>query len=246
VGPIRSWADFEAYPWPRVEDVDFSDIEWYERNLPDEMAMTCMTYLFQKVSDLIGFAPMCTMLYDQPDLVKAVTEKVGAFYEQYARGLCRFSRFAAINVGDDMGHKHSTLIAPEDIREIFIPWHRRIIGAAHEQGKLGFFHTCGRVDAIMDDLIETVRADAHHSTQDVVMPITEMKHRYGERIALLGGIDVDVLTRARVEEVRPYVRHILEQCMPGGGFALGVGNWVAASMPLENYLAVLEEARSFR
>ena len=36
-GPIRSWQDFEAYPWPRARDVDFAVVEWIERNLPGNM-----------------------------------------------------------------------------------------------------------------------------------------------------------------------------------------------------------------
>ena len=35
-GPIRGWQDFEAYPWPRVRDIDLSPLEWLEKNLPGE------------------------------------------------------------------------------------------------------------------------------------------------------------------------------------------------------------------
>src|SRR5208337_3528755 len=33
-GPIQGWKDFDAYGWPKVSDVDFSPLEWLERNLP--------------------------------------------------------------------------------------------------------------------------------------------------------------------------------------------------------------------
>ena len=188
---------------------------------------------------------MCFKLYEDRDLVCAVIEKVGTFYLQVAEALCDFTRFGAINIGDDMGHKSSTLIRPDDLRELFIPWQRRVIGAAHARGKLGFFHVCGQVEAIMEDLIETVGIDARHSTQDVVEPIAVGKARWGGRIALLGGVDVDVITRARPDQMGPYVREILEVCVPGGGFAFGVGNWVADTIPFENYLAMLEAARTF-
>jgi len=245
VGPIQTWEDFENYPWPQIQDVDFSAVEWFERNLPDDIAMTAMTYLFQQIFSLIGFEPLCLKLYEDRDLVRAVIGKVGAFYLQVAETLCDFTRFGAINIGDDMGHKSSTLIRPDDLRELFMPWQRRIIGAAHARGKLGFFHVCGQVEAIMEDLIETVGIDARHSTQDVVEPIAVSKARWGHRIALLGGVDVDVITRARPDQMGPYVREILEACVPGGGFAFGVGNWVADTIPFENYMAMLGAARTF-
>jgi uroporphyrinogen decarboxylase len=246
VGPIQSWKDFDAYPWPRLEAVDFSDIEWAERVLRDNMAMWCMTYLFQQVSNLFGFAPMCTLLYEDSDLVGAVIEKVATFYIGVAEAMCDFARCGAINVGDDMGHNTATLIAPGDIRQLFLPWHRRIIDVAHRHGKLAFFHVCGKVDAIMDDLIDTVGIDAKHSTQDVIEPITLSKERWGDRVALLGGVDVDFITSADRKVIQPYVHTIIEKCVPGGGFAFGVGNWVADSIPFENYLTLVKASRAVR
>jgi uroporphyrinogen decarboxylase len=245
VGPIQTWADLERYPWPRIQDVDYSTLEWYERHLPDDIAMTAMTYLFQQVNNLVGFEPLCFKLYEDRELVRAVIDRVGSFYLQVAETLCDLNRFGALNIGDDMGHKTATLIRPTDLQELFIPWHQRLVAAAHSRGKLGFFHVCGQVEAIMDDLIETVRIDARHSTQDVIEPISVSKARWGGRIALLGGVDVDFITRAQPDQVGPYIHRILEDCVPGGGFALGVGNWVADSIPLENYLSMLRAARRF-
>jgi uroporphyrinogen decarboxylase len=229
-----------------VGDIDFEPMEYLERILPDNMGLFVVLHFFQRVSDLIGFEPMCMMVYEQPELVEAVARKVGDFNVEYTRKLCAYSRFAMVCLGDDMGHRTGTFISPAHIRAVFIPWHQRISDAAHSAGKLCFVHCCGYIDDIMPDLIDTVGCEAHHSTQDVIGTISDFKKRWGSRIAVLGGIDVDFLTRAPVERVQPYVRNILEQCAPGGGFALGVGNWVAASMPVENYLAVLEETRKWQ
>ena len=97
----------------------------------------------------------------------------------------------------------------------------------------------------MDDPIDTVGIDARHSTQDAVEPIVVGKRRWGDRIALLGWVDVDSITRSEVGAVREYARNILKICVDGGGFASGVGNWVADSIPLDNYLAMREEARRY-
>ena len=245
IGPIQSWNDLEAYPWPTIQQVDFSDLEWFEKNLPDNITTWAMTYLFQQVSNLFGFEPLCMMLSENRDLVKAVIEKVGEFFIEYTKTLCQFSRLGAINIGDDMGHKTGTFISPTDLTELFLPWHKRIIGTAHAHGKLGLFHVCGKVDAIMDDLIDTVQIDARHSTQDVIETITQTKQTWGKRVALLGGIDVDFITCAKPQDVRPYTRRILETCVPNGGFSLGIGNWVADSIPIENYLTMIDEARNY-
>jgi len=54
---------------------------------------------------------------------------------------------------------------------------------------------------------------------------------------VLGGVDVNKLCRLKEKELRPYVRDILDKCMPGGGYALGSGNYI----PIENYLIMLDE-----
>jgi uroporphyrinogen decarboxylase len=73
------------------------------------------------------------------------------------------------------------------------------------------------------------------------MPVTEAKQLYGDRVSILGGVDVDMLARSSEEEVRAYTRRVLEGCMPGGGYALGTGNTAANYIPVRNYLAMLDE-----
>jgi uroporphyrinogen decarboxylase len=68
---------------------------------------------------------------------------------------------------------------------------------------------------------------------------------YGQRIAVLGGIDLDFLCRADESALRRRVRTTLEKCHAGGGYLLGTGNSVANYLPLENYLIMLDEGRRF-
>ena len=83
------------------------------------------------------------------------------------------------------------------------------------------------------------------SFEDTIQTVEEARRLYGDRIAVLGGIDVDFLCRATQEQVRVRTRRTIERCMPGGGWCLGTGNSVANYIPLDNYLAMLEEGRAF-
>jgi uroporphyrinogen decarboxylase len=97
----------------------------------------------------------------------------------------------------------------------------------------------------MEDLIEDVGIDAKHSFEDTIMPVTDVFKKYGHRIAILGGIDVDFLCRASEGEIRLRVRETLDVCMQGTGYCLGTGNTVANYMPLANYLIMLDEGRKY-
>jgi uroporphyrinogen decarboxylase len=148
-------------------------------------------------------------------------------------------------VSDDLGYKTATMLPPADLRRLILPWHKRFAELAHARGKLVFLHSCGQMYDLMDEYIDDVKIDAKHSFEDVIMPVTEAKRRYGVRLTLLGGMDVDFLARADEASIRARTRDYLDLCMPGGGYFLGTGNWVTHYIPLDNYLAMLDEGRKW-
>ncbi len=76
------------------------------------------------------------------------------------------------------------------------------------------------------------------------MPVEEIHRRWGERIAILGGVDMDLLTRGSEAEVRRRTRTILDTCAASGtGYCLGTGNSGANYLPPGNFLAMLDEGR---
>lgn len=93
-------------------------------------------------------------------------------------------------------------------------------------------------EPVMEDIIGF---DAKHSFEDVIEPVTAARRGWGERIALPGGVDVDFLCRSSEGEIRGYVRRVLRECAPGGGYTLGTGNSVANCIPVRNFLTMLEE-----
>jgi len=245
-GPIQGWADFEKYPWPRVSDVDFAPLEWLEKNLPPTMGCYELTaHIFEILSFLLGYETLCYAVVDQPDLVDAILDRAGRFYVDFTRTLADFSRIAVIWGSDDLGFRSGTMMSPDFLSEKILPWHKRCAEVAHAHGKPYLLHSCGKLDEIMDDLIHDVRVDAKHSFEDAILPVTEAKKRWGDRVAILGGIDMDFLCRAGESDIRKRVRDTLGACLPGGGYCLGTGNTVANYVPLDNYLAMLDEGRSF-
>jgi uroporphyrinogen decarboxylase len=56
---------------------------------------------------------------------------------------------------------------------------------------------------------------------------------------------MDFLCRSEEGAIRRRVRETLDQCMAGGGYCLGTGNTVANYVPLENYLCMIDEGRSY-
>jgi len=160
-------------------------------------------------------------------------------YEYYKEAV-RYSGVGAIFHADDLGYKTGTILNPEFLRKNIFPWFKKYASLAHEQGKMYWYHCCGYKDSIMEDLINDVKIDALHSFEDICCPVMEYHRRYGDRIGILGGVDMDKLTRTNESELRKYVRGVLDECMPGR-YALGSGNSIANYIPVKNYLVMLDE-----
>ena len=244
-GPIESREDFERYEWPEVSDEGFAGLESMGGLLPDGMKVIPVlpNGPLENLIGLMGYEPLCYALADDPELVQALADRIGAAELELYRRYCQYDFVGALALNDDLGFKTQTMIGPEDLRRYIFPWYRRMIALAHEHGRPVILHACGNCSEIWEDLIEECRIDAKHSFEDVIEPVAEFKRRWGERCAAMGGVDVDILSRGTEEQVREYTRRVIHQCMPGGGWALGTGNSVTNYIPMDNYYAMLDEGR---
>lgn len=247
-GVIMSWEDFERYPWPKPEEIDYFNLEYISKHLPEGMQMI---YLgpggqYENLAWLMGVTPLALTLHDDPSLVAAVAEKIGDLLAHLFATVAEIPYVGALWLGDDLGYKTATVLSPRHLRQYVFPYQKRVAQIAHARNLPFLLHSCGNLERVMDDLIDDVGIDAKHSFEDVIMPVSEAKQRWGQRVAILGGIDVDVLCRSSEAEVRRYTRQVIEACAPGGGYALGTGNSVANYIPVQNYLAMIQEGRDYR
>ena len=244
-GVIRDWDDFKAYPWEDPETIAAegnAGLEWVCDHVPSGMGVvTAAGTVLEPVMWMMGIKHFYISLYKQPGLVDAMFRKIGEV------NLARFELAAKTNRkivafwgSDDWGYRDGPMISPAMMRRWVFPVHRKMADIAHSRGSFYILHSCGDLKVLMGDIIDHIKVDGKHSFEDTYLPVTEAKKLYGHRISLIGGVDMDVLSRRSVEEVRRYVSHILEICKPGGGYCLGSGNTVANYVPLENYLAMLD------
>ena len=248
-GPITSWEDFEKYFWPDPRAAENTvELEWYEQNLPEDMCIIGQEgfgHFSEMLTWLMGYETLCYALFDQRELVAAIANRLQEIYEVSLQRILEFERVRVVWGSDDMGFKTGLLISPEDTRELVLPGHKLMSEMSHAAGRPYLLHSCGKLTEIIDDLIDTVKIDAKHSFEDTIEDVRQVKRSYGQRVALLGGIDVDFLCRSEEAAIRKRVRETLDICMSGGGYCLGTGNSVANYIPLDNYLTMVDEGRLY-
>ncbi len=243
---IRNRADFESYPWPdESRPIDFAPFETVAKLLPDGARIVggVGTGPYEWAANMLGTVGMAYLLADDPELVEMVFRRIGSLHISGVRTLASMDVIGALRQGDDLGFKTSTFLRPDQLRSLVFPTYKQMAEAAHRHDKPFILHSCGNLAEVYEDLI-ACGIDAKHSFEDVILPVGEFKRRYGDRMTPLGGLDVDVICRESHDAIRAYTRKHIEQCFGDGYWALGTGNSLTDYMPVENYIAALEEGRA--
>ncbi len=248
-GPITNWEEFERFEWPDPARAEATEsLEWYSKHLPEDMCIVAgsIGHFCEFLTWLTGYETFCYALYDQRDLLEAITDKLLDIYRTSLERYLEFDRLKIVFASDDMGFKTGLLFSAEEMKHFVLEPHKMLAEATHAAGRPYLLHSCGNLAEIMDYLVTEVRIDGKHSFEDTIEDVRQLAvDGYGRDIALIGGIDVDFLCRSTVEEIRRRVRETLDVCMPGGGYCLGTGNSVANYIPLDNYLAMVDEGRLY-
>lgn len=243
---IDSWQAFETYPWPDYAAGDYRYLEKIAANLPEGMKLipSGPGGVEEVVISLVGYENLCYLMLDREDLVDALFEAVGSRLASYYGEVAAFDSVGACISNDDWGFNTQTLLSPSQMERWVIPWHRRIARAIHDAGKPAILHSCGNVYPVFDWITENY--EGKHSYEDAIMPVEAAWDTYHDRIAILGGIDVNYMIMEDAKTVYDRSRALLERTSTEGSYALGTGNSVPDYLPADKYLAMLRAAWDLR
>jgi len=96
----------------------------------------------------------------------------------------------------------------------------------------------------VDDLLDLGIAGLHPNEKRA-MDIRAMKQKYGDRLCLLGNVDLNLLGMGTPAEVDREVRDLIRDLAPGGGYIVTSGNSLAGYLLPENVLALTEAVQKY-
>jgi uroporphyrinogen decarboxylase len=244
---VSGRGDFEKFEWRELNPSFYR--EQYgalAKKVPPggKLMATLPNSMLGGLVKLFGYEGLCALLFDDPELVREASAKIGERLLAHTEMCCSFDCVGVMMLNDDWGFKTQTRLSPSQMRELIIPWYVKMARAAHERGKFAVLHSCGNMWALIDDVCDICKFDGKHSYEDNILPPEKAWSLYGDRIAVLGGIDVDFLCRKTPGEIKARARALLEMSARRGGYALGSGNSIADYVPEENYLAMLSAAQN--
>jgi uroporphyrinogen decarboxylase len=245
-GDILTEDDFEAFPWPDPDQLDYSKFEAYGRLMPPGMQMiAALGKIFNSVWWFMGFQHFAESIIENPDLVRRVTDQVATLQLRVLDRMLEYDGIGAVIHSDDLAYSEALMISPRHLRRYIFPWFKEVADRIHAKGKIAIFHSDGKLDEVMDDLI-ACGFDVVHPFEPKAMDIVAMKAKYGDRIGILGNIDLGyTLTRGTPEQVIDECKQRIAQLAPGGGYGLSSSNSIPEYVPFENFMALREAVLTY-
>ena len=253
-GPIQTRTDFENYPWNDIPKIFWETytphFEAIRKTLPPGMKAYggCGYGIFEASQDLVGYENLCVMQCLDPELFADIFVKIGDLWETLWQGVIEKHSdiFIFFRMGDDLGHKTSTLLEPDIIREHIFPQYKRIINLVHLSGKKFLLHSCGNIFPLMNDIIN-LGIDAKHSNEDQIAPYDEWIEKYSTRIGLFGGFDLNLLILEKPETI---YRTVLEKATKyrnaAWGYGVGSGNSIPGYVPVDGFMTMVDAVKEIR
>ncbi len=145
---------------------------------------------------------------------------------------------------DDLGYKQAPFLSPAMFRECLLPGYRRTFSHVHAHGIPVVLHSCGYMAPLLPDLL-TVGLDCLQAMEvKAGMDCLALHRLYGDRLALIGGLDARVLesnNRTRIDRE-------LEEKLPllklGYGYVMHSDHSVSNLVEYETYAYFVEKGMS--
>jgi uroporphyrinogen decarboxylase len=180
----------------------------------------------------------------EPEFARALGRMV-VEYNQELHRLAIAEGADLIVLGDDYAHKTGTIMSPGQFREFVLPGLTEVVQNVKSCGAYCVKHTDGNIWAILDDIVNTGIDGIGPLEPGAGMDLARVKRAVGDRVCVVGNVDVDLLCRGTAEQVRQITRELIHAVSPGGGHILSSGNSITSAVRPENFRIMVETAHEY-
>jgi uroporphyrinogen decarboxylase len=244
-------AEIHEYPWPDPAWMDVSLVRSKAQQYDGQYAILGGDWspFWHDAIDLLGMENIYYKMFDMPGLVDALLGHIVDYYFGVSQRI--FAAAADVIdvffIGNDLGGQTGPLIGEDLFRRFILPHFRRLVELGHDYGLKVLLHCCGGFGPLIPAMIE-IDLDGVQSLQPTCrgMEPAILKAEFGNKIALMGCIDTQMLIEGTPEVARSETHRILEIMKPGGGYIASPSHdYLLPETPVENVIAAYETIREY-
>jgi uroporphyrinogen decarboxylase len=238
------------HAWPSVSDFDFSHMRRDALAIRGRDMVVSAGHIglgYQIHNMLRGNEKALFDLAD-PAYMEAFMERLSAFTRAYLHALLRAGDglVEVVRADDDVGTMDRLMISPAMWRRYYKPAWKEAFEIVHAHGARVWFHSCGHVRPLLEDLLE-IGVDCWNPFPDYVRGNDHawLREWRRGRLVLDGGVSHLVLVNGTPRAVAAETRRVLDAFGPDGGLLIGPSQVLTEDMPLKNIIAFFEAAVAY-
>ena len=239
IHPLLKWSNLDNYRWPDADDPGF--YTGMERRFAGTDGLYIQTgifmLLFERMHGLRGFENLMIDLYMEGEKIEKLADTIVDFNIRVIENISsRFpNQIDGFSFTDDWGTEQALFINPRLWAEFFKPKYKRMFDAIHAAGWHVWMHSCGKVNEILEDLIE-IRCNVADLQQPRLLGIEEVGKKHAGKICFQSLCDIQHTLPFESDEYIESEAKLLLDCwgVENGGFILAdYGDGAAIGVPIE-------------
>jgi len=193
---------------------------------------------------VVGMNDFMMMAYEDRELVEDILEVSCQHFVKLTKAIIE-AGVDFVWPADDVAFKTGLFLPPKLMKEIWVPRMARIFEPAVNAGVPVMFHSDGRIDDIVEDLID-MGLDCLNPMDPYGVDYRQYKKKYGSRLCLSGNVDIEFpLSKGTPEDVDADVAAHMEVLKPGGGYVATCSHSIVNYIPHENVIAYLNAIHKY-
>lgn len=191
---------------------------------------------FDSPRELMGVENACLAYYLQPDLMHDIMDTITDTAFRTLDAVSNELVIDQLSVHEDMAGKSGPLIGPKQIQEFIQPYYQKIWGLLSDRGtRLFDMDSDGDMTSVLDLFLECGLNSMHPFESAAGMDIVALRKKYGNRLAMRGGIDKYALQKGK-DAIQRELEYKMQTSVFRGGMAFGLDHRIPNGVSLENYL----------
>jgi len=213
---------------------------WEDRDYPLCLLSNGALGLYSRLREWVGTENLSYLFYDDPALVEEMIEFNTEFLLNLVEKALKEVQFDYFNFFEDLAGKGGPLISPQIFKKFFVPYYKKIIGRFTKAGIKHFWlDSDGDVEVLIPLMIEAGITCLWPLEQASGMDPVKLRKKYGNTIALAGGIDKREIAKDK-KAIEKELYSKISPLLDKGGYIPHLDHTFPPEIPYRNFLYYLE------
>lgn len=232
---------------------DFTRVDWASglarnKTAYEDGKFVCFSggYGYDVLQAYIRSEQLLITIAEDPDWVKEMIMTLAELTIIMAELMMKNGfKFDGAFLYNDMGYKNGLLFSPDGYMKTHYEADKIVYEYFHSKGMKVLLHSCGNVKELIPVLIEVGLDCLQPLEVKAGMDIIELKEKFGDKLAFMGGIDVRNMADPDPTKIEEEIKRKFEVAKKDGGYIYHSDHSVPKNVSFQQYCNVIELVKKY-